>query len=144
MEFEALLKPGLAGEKTEAVTDGNTAASWGSGGLPVYATPAMIALMEGAAVNAVDKLLPSGWSTVGTEVTVRHLSATPAGLEVRAAAELLEIDGRRLRFRVEAFDDAGKIGEGRHDRFIIENEGFLKKAAGKKDLPPKPPAHDGL
>jgi predicted thioesterase len=133
MDFDALLKPGLAGEKTETVTDDNTAESWGSGGLPVYATPAMIALMEGAAVNAADRLLPQGWSTVGTELEVKHLSATPAGLEVRAAAELLEIDGRRLRFRVEAFDGAGKIGEGYHGRFIIENEGFLKKVYGKKD-----------
>jgi predicted thioesterase len=135
MEFEALLKPGLAGEKTETVTDDNTAESWGSGGLPVYATPAMIALMEGAAAGAVEKLLPPGWSTVGTELEVKHLSATPAGLEVRAVAELLEIDGRRLRFRVEAFDGVGKIGEGFHGRFIVENERFLKKAAEKKASP---------
>ena len=132
MEFDLLLKPGLAGEKTETVTDDNTAESWGSGGLPVYATPAMIALMEGAAVNAVDALLPEGWSTVGTALDVRHLSATPAGLEIRAGAELLEIDGRRLRFRVEAFDNAGRIGEGFHGRFIIENERFLKKTLEKK------------
>jgi predicted thioesterase len=139
MNFEDVLKPGLAGEKTEAVTDGNTAQSLGSGGLPVYATPAMIALMEGAAVNAVNRLLPPGWSTVGTGLEVKHLAATPAGLGVRAAAELLEIDGRRLRFRVEAFDSVDRIGEGYHDRFIVENERFLKKAAGKKDLPLKPP-----
>jgi predicted thioesterase len=135
MEFDARLKPGLAGEKTETVTEDNTAASWGSGGLPVYATPAMIALMEGAAVNAVDKLLPRGWSTVGTGLEVKHLSATPAGLEVRAAAELLEVDGRRLRFRVEAFDSAGVVGAGTHDRFIIEDERFLKKASEKKNTP---------
>jgi predicted thioesterase len=132
MEFDTLLKPGLTGEKAEAVTEGNTAESWGSGGLPVYATPAMIALMEGAAVNAVDKLLPAGWSTVGTALDVKHLAATPAGLEVRAAAELLEIDGRRLRFKVEAFDGVDKIGEGYHGRFIIENERFLKKTSEKK------------
>ncbi|MDR2258980.1 MAG: thioesterase family protein, partial [Treponema sp.] len=116
MEFDALLKPGLRGEKTETVTENNTAESWGSGGLPVYATPSMIALMEGAAVDAADRLLPPGWSTVGTGLEVKHLAATPVGLEVRAAAELLEIDGRRLRFTVEAFDGAGKIGEGCHDR----------------------------
>jgi predicted thioesterase len=132
MEFDALLKPGLAGEKTETVTGDNTAESWGSGGLPVYATPAMIALMEGAAVNAVDALLPEGWSTVGTALDVRHLSATPEGLDIRAAAELLEIDGRRLRFRVEAFDNAGRIGEGFHDRFIVEDGRFLKKTSEKK------------
>jgi predicted thioesterase len=131
MEFENLLRPGIRGEKTEEVGDGNTAESWGSGGLPVYATPSMIALMEGAAVNAVDRLLPAGWSTVGTALEVKHLSATPVGLEVRAAAELLEIEGRRLRFRVEAFDRAGKTGEGYHDRFIVENERFLKKTLEK-------------
>jgi predicted thioesterase len=139
MNFDLILQPGLTGEKTETVTDDNTAESWGSGGLPVYATPAMIALMEGAASDAVDKLLPEGWSTVGTELEVKHLSATPAGLEVRAAAELLEINGRRLRFRVEAFDGVDRIGEGFHGRFIIENEGFLKKASEKKDLSPKLP-----
>jgi predicted thioesterase len=134
MDFNELLKPGLGGEKAEAVNGGNTAESWGSGGLPVYATPSMVALMEGAAVNAVDKLLPSGWSTVGTELEVKHLSATPPGLEVRALAELLEINGRRLLFKVEAFDGAGKIGEGRHGRFIVENEGFLKKTSEKKNF----------
>jgi predicted thioesterase len=132
MDFGNLLQSGLIGEKTETVTADNTAESWGSGGLPVYATPAMIALMEGAAVNAVDKLLPSGWSTVGTALEVKHLSATPPGMEVRAAAELLETEGRRLRFKVEAFDGVEKIGEGRHDRFIIENERFLKKISEKK------------
>jgi predicted thioesterase len=134
MELNGVLTPGLTGEKTETVTRDNTAESWGSGGLPVYATPAMIALMEGAAVAAADKLLPSGWSTVGTALEVKHLSATPPGVEVRAAAELLEIKGRRLRFKVEAFDRTGKIGEGWHDRFIIENEKFLKKTSEKKSL----------
>jgi predicted thioesterase len=132
MELSNRLKPGLRGEKTETVTEDNTAESWGSGGLPVYATPSMIALMEGAAVNAADRLLPQGWSSVGTGLEVKHLAATPTGREVRAAAELLEIDGRRLRFRVEAFAGPGKIGEGYHDRFIVENERFLKKAAEKK------------
>jgi predicted thioesterase len=131
MELNDVLKPGLDGEKAETVTAENTAESWGSGGLAVYATPAMIALMEGAAVNAVGKLLPPGWSTVGTALEVKHLSATPPGLEVRAAAKLLEIDGRRLRFQVEAFDNAGKIGDGCHDRFIVENERFLKKISEK-------------
>jgi predicted thioesterase len=131
MDFVSILKPGLIGEKVEAVTENNTAESWGSGGLPVYATPAMIALMEGAAVNAVDKLLPAGWSTVGTALDVQHLSATPAGLEVTAAAELLEVDGRRLLFKVEAFDRAGKTGEGTHERFIVENERFLEKVTKK-------------
>lgn len=134
MEFDDALKPGLTGEKIETVTEDNTAESWGSGGLPVYATPSMIALMEGAAVNAVDKLLPPGWSTVGTALEVKHLAATPVGMEVRASAELREIDGRRLRFSVEAADGAGIIGEGRHDRFIVENGRFLKKTSEKKPV----------
>jgi predicted thioesterase len=137
MDFNTILQPGLRGEKAEKVSNENTAESWGSGGLPVYATPAMIALMEGAAALAVQDKLPSGWSTVGTELNVKHLSASPVGVAVTAAAELLEVDGRRLRFKVEAYDGArgtnggGKIGEGFHERFIVENERFLKKIAEK-------------
>jgi predicted thioesterase len=132
MDFSEIVKPGIRGKKTETVSGKNTAESLGSGGLPVFATPAMIALMELTAVSAVDPLLPQGWSTVGTELNVKHLSATPPGMEVWAEAELLEVDGRRLLFRVEAFDSAGKIGEGTHGRFIVENERFLKKTAEKK------------
>jgi predicted thioesterase len=134
MDFGALLKPGMKGEKQVTVNDKNTAASFGSGGLAVYSTPSMIALMEGAAVKAVDSGLPEGFSTVGTELNVKHLSATPPGMTVRAIGELLEIDGRRLLFRVEAWDDSGKIGEGTHGRFIVENEKFLKKCREKKTL----------
>ena len=132
MDFTELLKPGLTAEKTETVTEKNTAFAWGSGGLAVYATPAMIALMEGAALSAVDSLLPPGWSTVGTELNVKHVSATPLGMKISARAELLNIDGRALSFKVEAFDEAGKIGEGTHDRFIIENEKFMGKTKSKK------------
>lgn len=99
----------------------------------MFATPAMIALMEHAALSAVDPLLPEGWSTVGTELAVRHLSATAEGREVRCRAELLETDGRRLLFRVEAFDGAGLAGEGTHVRFIVENGRFLRKAAEKPE-----------
>jgi predicted thioesterase len=134
MDFSDRLKPGLRAEKTETVGGRNTADAWGSGGLPVYATPAMIALMEITALSAVDHLLPEGWSTVGTEVNVKHMSATPAGMDVRVKAELLEVDGRRLLFSVEAYDGAGKIGEGAHGRFIVENGKFLKKTEGKKQI----------
>jgi predicted thioesterase len=132
MDFSNLIKPGIEAEKHEAITDKNTAAAWGSGGLAVYATPAMIALMEGAAFSTVEKLLPEGWSTVGTELNVRHISATPLDMKVYAKAELLNINGRALSFRIEAFDEAGKIGEGTHSRFIIDVEKFLTKIAGKK------------
>jgi len=132
MDFADLLKPGLKAEKTEAVSEGNTARALGSGGLPVYSTPSMITLMEMTSLAAVAPLLPPGWSTVGTDLNVKHLSATPLGMNVCVQAELLGVDGRALVFKVEAFDEAGKIGEGTHGRFIVENERFLTKAAGKK------------
>jgi predicted thioesterase len=131
MDFSTMLRPGLRAEKTETAAEKNAASSWGSGRLPVFATPAMIALMEMTALSAVDPLLPDGWSTVGTGLNVKHLAATPPGMRVRCEAELLELDGRRLLFRVDAFDEAGKIGEGTHERFIVENERFLKKVYEK-------------
>lgn len=133
MEFNNFLKSGMKGEKTASVTEQNTAIAWGSGGLPVYATPAMIALMEGACVMAVDRALPQGFSTVGTSLEIKHTAATPLGITVHASGELIEVDGRGLLFRVEAFDEAGKIGEGFHRCFIIENEKFLKKAQAKSN-----------
>ena len=131
MNFADVLNPGLEAQKNDTVTEKNTAAAIGSGGLAVYATPAMVALMESAALSAVEARLPAGWSTVGTELNIKHLSATPLGMEVYARAELLGIDGRALNFKVEAFDKAGKIGEGTHKRFIIENEKFMTKTANK-------------
>ena len=132
MNFADILKPGLEAQKTDTVTERNTAAAVGSGGLAVYATPAMIALMEAAALSAVGPLLPPPWSTVGTELNIKHISATPVGMKVCARAELLGIDGRALVFKVEAFDEAGKIGEGVHGRFIVESERFLAKTETKK------------
>ena len=132
MDFTDLLKPGLKAEKTEIVSEKNTAAALGSGGLAVYSTPSMITLMEMTSLAAVAPLLPPGWSTVGTELNVKHLSATPLGMSVRVQAELLGVDGRTLVFKVEAFDEAGKIGEGTHGRFVVENERFLTKAGSKK------------
>jgi predicted thioesterase len=131
MENEIILKAGLKCEQRETVTGENTAQAWGSGGLPVYATPAMAALMEKAAAAAVAPGLPEGFSTVGTELNIKHLAATPPGTTVRAMGELIETKGRRLLFKVEAFDEAGKIGEGTHSRFIVENEPFIQKAASR-------------
>jgi predicted thioesterase len=133
IEFAGLFPPGIRGEKRETVTDKNTAAAWGSGGLEVYATPAMAALMEGACVSALDRAMPEGFSTVGTALDITHTAPTPKGMEVWAAGELLKIEGRALLFRVEAFDGAGKIGGGTHSRFIIENEKFFKKAEAKRN-----------
>ena len=131
MDFNENIKPGLKAQKDETVTDKNVASTYGSGGLAVYATPAMIGLMECTALAATDHLLPQGWCTVGTEINVRHLSATPIGMKVYAEAELLAIDGRALTFKVEAFDETGKIGEGTHGRFIINSEKFLAKIMSK-------------
>ncbi len=126
------LVPGLIGEKRIVVTEEYTAKHLGSGSVLVFATPSMIMLMEQTAVSSVDPLLPVGQRTVGIAVDVRHLAATPMGMSVRARTELLEVDGRRLKFRVEAFDEREKIGEGFHERFIIDVEKFQQKVAAKK------------
>jgi len=126
------LKIGTRGEKTVAVTMRNTAAVLGSGCLPVFATPAMITLMELCAAESVGEALDEGFSTVGTGLNVRHLSATPVGMTVRCETELIEIDRRRLVFACKAFDEAGLIGEGTQERFIVENAKFMDKANQKK------------
>lgn len=118
---------GMTGEATTTVVYENTAAYVGAGGVEVFGTPMMIALMENAAWRAVADGLEEGYVTVGTLVNVRHLAATPLGQQVRATAELVEIDKRRLVFKVEAYDERQKIGEGFHERFIVHLDRFLKK-----------------
>jgi predicted thioesterase len=129
-----VLETGLTGEARVIVDTPQLASAFGSGGwkVDVYATPAMIALMEQAAVNAVDHLLEPGQSSVGTHVDIQHLAATPPGLEVRAHAELTGIDGRRLTFHVEAFDPTEKIGSGTHERMIVNLERLLERARTKQ------------
>jgi predicted thioesterase len=105
----------------------DTASSYGSGNLDVYATPAMTALMENAAMNCVIQELPDGFTTVGIEINVRHLRATPVGVKVRAEAILDKSEGKKLIFKVTAYDDMGKIGEGIHIRYIVNSGEFLKK-----------------
>ena len=126
------LEIGLKGAASVTVTPENTAAAMGSGALPVFATPSMIALMERAALESVQPFLPEGQGTVGTRLEVSHMAATPLGMEVRAEAELTEIDRRRLVFRVCAYAGDELIGEGRHERFIVDSERFLLKAQAKK------------
>jgi predicted thioesterase len=125
------LNPGLRGEARLMVREEDTAQHLGSGNVAVLATPRMIALMEKASVKAVDHLLPPGQATVGGEIRVRHLAATPQGIEVMVCSELVEVEGRRLTFKVEAFDEREKIGEGTHIRFIIDLDRFREKVKAK-------------
>jgi len=129
--MEIKLKPGSEGEAQEQVTQENTAKKYGSGSIEVYATPAMVGLMENAAVKAVDPQLPEGYATVGIHLDVKHLKATPVGMKVTAKAVLKEIDGKKLFFTVQAFDEKELVGEGTHTRYIIEVDKFLEKTQGK-------------
>ena len=127
----AELKTGLKGRAEVAVTHENTAAVVGSGALEVFATPAMVALMEKAALESVQPYLEEGQGTVGTRLEISHLAATPVGMTVRAESELIEVDRRKLVFIVTAWAGDEKIGEGTHQRFIVNNESFLAKAKAK-------------
>lgn len=126
------LQPGLIGESVEGVMAANIASTLGSGDLPVYATPAMIALMEAAAVQAVADHLAPQQTTVGVCVDVHHLAATPLGQTVRATAQLVAVDGRRLRFEVFADDQQERIGHGVHDRVIVDRLKFMQRAEVKQ------------
>lgn len=126
-----MLQPGLSQELTFSVTPELTAKAVGSGTLEVLATPILIARMEQAAWTAVSPALEAGSGTVGTLMNVKHLSPTPVGMSVTCRAELTEVEGRRLVFRVTAWDAAGPVGEGVHERAVIQNDRFLDKAAKK-------------
>ena len=128
-----MLEIGLKGRQTAAVTDENTAAAYGSGLLPVFATPALIALMEKTCWVSVATALEPGQGTVGTHLEVSHTAPTPVGMSVTCESELTDVEGRRLTFSVRAFDEKGDVGAGVHERFVIENERFLKKAAAKAE-----------
>ena len=109
----------------------DTAKEVGSGELLVYATPCMVALMEGAACDAVAGALEDGQTTVGTALNIEHIDATPVGLEVRAEAEVTAVEGKVISFEVRAFDEAGEIGRGTHRRVIVGSQKFLDKAYSK-------------
>ena len=123
---------GITGKQTITVTEEKTAQAMGSGTLPVFATPAMIALMENTASKSVEAKLDEGAGTVGTLIKVKHVAATPVGMDVTCETKLVEVDRKRLVFEVKAYDAAGVIGEGTHERFIIDNEKFLGKAEAKR------------
>ena len=122
---------GMKGEVFTEVEREDTAAEVGSGSLLVYATPCMVALMEGAACEAIEEALPEGQTTVGTELNIQHLSATPVGLEVRAEAVVTAVEGKIITFELHAYDEAGEIGKATHERFIIKVERFLEKTYDK-------------
>lgn len=126
-----MLAPGLSKEITFTVTPELTAKTVGSGTLEVLATPVMIAKMEEAAWKAVADHLEEGSGSVGTLMNTQHLSATPVGLEVTCKAELTEVTGRKLVYKVTAWDAKGPIGEGVHERAVIQNERFVNKAYSK-------------
>lgn len=119
-------------EVSITVTTDVTAAKMKSGSLEVLATPYMVALMEQAASELCDKFVPEGISTVGTALNISHLAPTPVGGNVRAIATLIDFDGRKASFNVEAYDDFGLIGKGTHERFTIKIESFMKKALERK------------
>ena len=128
-----MLQVGLKKEITIKVEDKDTAMQVGSGTLAVFATPRMIALMEECAYKCIAGELDSGSTSVGTLMNVSHLAATPVGMQVTAVAEVTAVEGRRVSFKVTAFDEAGLIGEGVHDRFIVFEEKFMAKTYSKLD-----------
>ena len=128
----AKLKAGLSAEMMIEVTKESTAAAVGSGSLEVFATPMMIAAMEEAACEAISDALGMGETSVGTMVNVEHLAPTPVGGSVVIVARLVEVDGRSLTFEVEARDEAGLVGRGKHKRFIVNADRFMEKAQSRK------------
>ena len=122
---------GTKGLSTALVEKEDTAQIVGSGDLLVYATPCMVALMEGAACESIAPFLSDGESSVGTMMNVAHTSATPVGMEVRAESVVTAVDGRKVCFDIVAFDEAGEIGRATHERFIIKTDRFLEKTYDK-------------
>jgi len=122
-----MLKTGLSHTSTTIVDNSNTASTYGSGGLDVFATPAMVGLMENAAMTAVENDLPDGSTTVGSLINTSHIKPSKLGATIKATAVLEEIDGRKLTFKVSACDENGLIGEGVHVRYIVDTQKFMSK-----------------
>ncbi len=121
------IEPGVKGREVLTVKPEDTASNFGSGLVEVYATPAMVALMEKTCLNSVLSFLPEGCGTVGTKVNISHAKATPVGMQVICESELVEVDRRRLVFNLVARDEEGEIGRGTHERFVIDTEKFMAK-----------------
>lgn len=126
------IEPGLKNEITHIVAESDTATVYGSGLAPVLSTPHLVALMEGAAQTALTPYLEPGQSSVGVHVDIRHLAATPIGMSVRVCAKVTEVVLPRVCFHVEAWDDVEKIGEGKHERFIIDCARFMARVTRKQ------------
>ena len=122
---------GMKGDAAILVEREDTALEVGSGSLLVFATPCMVALMEGAACEAIAAAMPEEKTSVGISLDISHIAATPVGMEVRAEAEVTQVDGNTVTFQVTAYDEAGKIGEGTHKRCIVTEQKFLDKVYGK-------------
>ena len=128
MDFTSSIAVGMTHEAHGKVTEETV----GSGSLAVYATPAMAALMERAAAELCQRECPDGWTTVGTELHIKHRAATPVGLAVRAVAEVTAVDGRAVALSVTAYDEREEIGSGTHTRFAVASDTFMAKADGKR------------
>ena len=144
MEQNKSLAVGAENTVSAKVTESVTAKSMGSGTLDVLATPAVSALMEKSAWELLQPYLEDGITTVGTMISIKHVSASPVGADITAKALLKEIDGRRFVFDISAYDNAGLIAEGTHERFSVKSESFMKKAAAKsgglsRESPPDTP-----
>ena len=128
-----MVQAGIKGKQEIVVTEDKTADALGSGLLPVFGTPFMIALIENTACQSVLPELEEGQGTVGTRLEVEHSAATPVGMKVTCETELVEVDRKRLVFEANVYDEAGPIGKGRHERFIIDNARFMEKVEAKKN-----------
>jgi len=125
------IQVGLAATATVTVDDHLLATAMGSGSVAVLATPAMVALMEAAAVSALEPVMSAGQSSVGIALDIRHLAATPPGRQVRARAEVIEVQGKKVTFQVQAWDESELIGEGMHTRYVIDVARFMQRANAK-------------
>ncbi|MGQ9825120.1 MAG: thioesterase family protein [Desulfotomaculales bacterium] len=127
------LAPGIDGEAEMTVREADTAVALGSGRVAVLATPALVALMEKAALTSVEPFLEAGQTTVGASVKIRHLSPTPVGMKVKARSRLAEVEGKKLIFEVSAYDEREMVGEGLHERYIVDTGRFLSRATKKEN-----------
>ena len=127
------VKAGLKGRVDLTVGDEHTAPSIGSGAIHVLGTPVMINLMEAAALDAAEHLMPKGHQSLGIHVDISHFAATPIGMKVHATAEVKAVEGNRIRFHVEAHDEAGMIGKGTHERVVVNKERFDKRVQKKAE-----------